>query len=232
MYELYEAPDMFLAEGGSYHPLCPVEDEYVAGEIVNRWFHREQSRRLMNLHEAEMLEFDATLGELLYRRKQMLCRLGRNGGWSLWLRQQNIQRSTADRLVAQYAESYGLTDELRHRETIEPLQGNVCLAANRTSKRLKNMLKTPRSRMMFVNCLADRFGLGVDFGGDGSVHLSLSAPNSEEDCSDRVPSVLQVLDNGTVAPANYELKDEGDENVFLPTSGSRPAAPKSSRKVE
>ncbi len=87
MYELYATPDMFLSESGSYRPLCPVDDEFVAGEIVNRWFHREQSHRLKDLHEREMLEFDATLGELLFRRKQMLCRLGRTGQWSSWLRQ-------------------------------------------------------------------------------------------------------------------------------------------------
>ena len=86
MYELYAAPDMFLAEGGSYYPLCPVEDEYVAGEAVTRWFHREQSRRLKDLHETEMLKFDAELAELLFRMKQKISRLGRNGGWSVWLR--------------------------------------------------------------------------------------------------------------------------------------------------
>jgi len=232
MYELQPPPEMFLTEGGSYRPLCPIDDKFVAGEIVNRWFHREQSRRLMNMHEAKMLEFDETLGELLYRRKQMLCQPGRNGQWSLWLRQQNIQRSTADRLVAQYAASYGLTDELRHRNIAAPLEANVCLAASRVCKRLKNTLRSPRSRMMFINSLANRFGLGVDFVGDGYVHLSLSLPSSEEDCSNRVPNVLQVLDDGTVVPADYELKDGGDENVFLATSGSRLAALKSLGKVE
>jgi len=41
-----------------------------------------------------------------------------------------------------------------------------------------------------------------------------------------------VLDDGTVVPADYELKDGGDENVFLATSGSRLAALKSLGKVE
>ena len=162
MYELYAPPEMFLSEDGCYCPLCPVEDEYVAGEIVNRWFHREQSRRLANMHETEMLQFDATLGELLYRRKQMLCRPGRNGEWSRWLRQERIARSSADRLVAQYAESYGLSDELQHREITEPLQGNVSLAAHRVFKRLKKMLKTPGARMTFIRVLADLFQLSVD----------------------------------------------------------------------
>ena len=154
MYELYATPEMFLNENGRYQPLCPVEDQFVAGEIVNRWFHREQSRRLKDMHEIEMLKFDAELAELLFRRKQMLCHPGRSGEWSLWLRQQKISRSTADRLVAQYAEAHGLADELRHRQIVHPLEGNVSLAASRVYKRLKHMLSTPWSKMVFLRCLA------------------------------------------------------------------------------
>ena len=224
MYELYAAPDMFLAEGGSYYPLCPVEDEYVAGEAVTRWFHREQSRRMKDLHETEMLKFDAELAELLFRMKQKISRLGRNGGWSVWLRQQNIQRSTADRMVAQYAESYGLTDELRHRETIEPLQGNICLAASRTSKRLKNMLKSPRSRISFVSALADLFQLTVDWeNGPESVRLSIPPPVDENDLSScRVPNVFE-LNGDKFVPVDYELKTaEDDERTPVVMPDVRP----------
>ena len=213
MYELYAAPEMFLSENGCYRPLCPVEDEFVAGEIVNRWHHREQSRRLKDLHEREMLEFDTTLAELLFRRKQMLSRPGRNGQWSLWLRQQKISRSTADRLVAQYAASHGLADELRHREIAEPLEGNVCFAAYRTHKRLKNMLSTPRSQMVFLRCLADRLRARSRIELDGSVRLSLSPPFSDDDNSCRVPNVIQVLEDGSVVPVDYELRDEEGTTV-------------------
>jgi predicted nucleic acid-binding protein len=204
---------MFLSEDGCYQPLCPVEDQYVAGEIVNRWFHREQSRRLKDMHELEMLKFDAELAELLFRMKQKLSRLGRNGQWSLWLRQQKISRSTADRLVAQYAESYGLNDELRHREIIEPLQGNVCLAASRTFKRLKNMLKTPRSRMIFIRVLADLFQLTVDWEGRvDSVRLSIPAPVDEDSPENYlVPNTIEMQPDGTLKPVNYELKETEEE---------------------
>lgn len=83
MDEHFYSPEILIAEDGSYRPLCPVTDEYVAGEIVNRWYHREQSRRLKDLHEGEMLGYDAELAELLFRMKQKLSRLGRNGQWSL-----------------------------------------------------------------------------------------------------------------------------------------------------
>jgi len=212
MHELYIPSEMLLNDDGYYRPLCPVEDEFVAGEVINHWFHREQSRRLKDLHEREMLEFDATLAELLFRRKQMLSRIGRNGQWSLWLRQFRISRSTADRLVGQYAESHGLAGELRHREIIEPFEGNVCIAAIRTCKRLKNMLSTPRSRMMFITCLADRLGLSVDFGLDGSARLSTPPPVSEEVIDNRVPNVMRITDDGLAVPVDYELKDDGGED--------------------
>jgi hypothetical protein len=168
----------------------------------------------MNMHEGEMLEFDATLGELLYRRKQMLCRLGRNGQWSLWLRQQGMSRSTADRLVTQYAESYGLTDELRHREITEPLEGNVCLAASRASKRLKNMLKTPRSRMTFIKVLADVFGLGIEYGETDSVRLTMPPPLDATSINQRVPNIIRISDDGKVVPANYELWAAEEDSVL------------------
>lgn len=215
MDEHFISPEILLSEDGSYRPLCPVEDEFVAGEIVNRWFHREQSRRLKDLHEREMLEFDATLAELLFRRKQMLCRLGRGGQWSLWLRQQRISRSTADRLVAQYAESHGLAGELKHRDVAEPIEGNVCLAAIRVFKRLKNMLCTPLSRMIFIRCLAYKFQLEAEMGADGSVRLSTPPPANEEELSRFVPHVIQIDDSGRVVPVDYELKKNRSEVATL-----------------
>jgi hypothetical protein len=64
--------------------------------------------------------------------------------------------------------------------------------------------------MIFIRCLADRFGLGVEFGEDGSTLLSFSPPSSDGDISDRVPNVIQVLDDGSVVPVDYELRNEGD----------------------
>jgi hypothetical protein len=65
---------------------------------------------------------------------------------------------------------------------------------------------------MFLSCLADRFGLGVDFNEDGSVRLSTPPPVSEESIDYRVPNVIQIADDGTVVPVNYELADECDED--------------------
>lgn len=222
MGEHFFSSEMLLNEDGYYCPLCPVDDEWVPGEIVNRWHHREQSRHLKDLHEREMLELDAVLAELLFRRKQTLCRYGRNGQWSRWLRQQKISRSTADRLVAQYAASYGLADELRHREIVEPLRPSIGVTAIRVVKRVKKLLNTPRSRMTFLSCLADLFGLGVETKEDGSMLLSLRSPSNETASSDRVPNVMHVLEDGSVAPVNYELRNDDEDEFPIMRVGSRP----------
>ena len=77
----------------------PVSDEYLAGETVFLWSTREHFRRQMNIQRAEVLKADSILGELLFRMKRKLSRMGRNGGWSEWLRQNKISRASADRLV-------------------------------------------------------------------------------------------------------------------------------------
>jgi len=55
-------------------------------------------------------------------------------------------------------------------------EGNVCLAACRTGDKFELTLKTPRSKMIFLRCLADRFGFEVDLELDGSVRLSTPPP--------------------------------------------------------
>src|ERR1017187_2984248 len=144
----------------------PVSGENLPGEIIKQWSFRQTFRRAMCVQEAEILKRDAVLGELFFQMKRKLCRVGRNGGWSEWLRQQEIPRSTADRLALDYAEFYGLNDEFPDHEG-EPREVKICQAAYRTADRLENMLKSPQSRMLFVRCLADFFELSVEFEGDG-----------------------------------------------------------------
>jgi hypothetical protein len=43
--------------------------------------------------------------------------------------------------------------------------------------------------------------------------LPACAPVSDEDIDYRVPNVIQIADDGSVVPVNYELKDE-DEADF------------------
>jgi hypothetical protein len=201
----------------------PGHDDYLSGEIIFQWHQRKSLQREMSVQQAKLSKMDGVLSGLLFEQKKRLSRLGRNGGWSKWLSQHKIPRSTADRLVMEHVEFFGLQHELPQRERVEPLEGNISQAAYRVSDRHEQMLKTPRSRMMFMSCLADRFGLGVDFGEDGSVRLSTPPPLSKEDIDYRVPNVIDMQQDGTVKPVDYELADDGgvvNTTPLLPPSSS------------
>jgi hypothetical protein len=196
-------------------PWSYEDDSTLVYEIVTKWIDRESHRRDMHFHKNEVLKRDAVLGELLFVMKHKLCRLGRRGGWSAWLKERRISRSTADRLVQEHAEFHGLSGELLHRDITEPLEGNVCLAAHRTADRLDNILKSSRSRMNFVKVLADLFGLTVDWEGEG-VRLTIPPPVEEDDWMKNAPDIFELGPDGEAKPVDYELvQGEEEESAFL-----------------
>jgi hypothetical protein len=170
----------------------------------------------MTSQEVELLKIDGILSGLLYEQKKRLSRLGRNGCWSQWLRQHKIPRGTADRLTMEHVEFFGLEHEVPRRVRVEPLEGNVCLAACRTGDKFELTLKTPRSKMIFLRCLADRFGFEVDLELDGSVRLSTPPPLNEEEFDNTVPPVMTTAEDGTEVPVDYELQEtHEEEGAFL-----------------
>ncbi len=189
----------------------PGHDDYLSGEILTQWHHRKSFLRVMTGLQAEVSRIDGVISGLFFEQKQRLSRQGRNGAWSGWLRQNNIPRSTADRLVLEHVEFFGLQNELPHRERAEPLLGNISIAACRTSDKFDQMLKSTRSKIVFLSCLADRLGLEVDTDFNASVRLFAPSPEKPEDIDCRVPNVMQITDDGLVVPINYELQDDDGE---------------------
>jgi hypothetical protein len=163
--------------------------------------------------QAEVSRIDGVLSGLLYDQKKRLSRQGRNGGWNRWLTEHKIPRATADRLCMEHVEFFGLQHELPRRERPEPLEGNISQAACRVSDRHEQMLKSPRSRMKFLTCLADRLGVSVEFGDEGSIRLSTPLPEKPEDIDYRVPNVIQVEEDGSIVPVDYELPDDENDSV-------------------
>lgn len=193
-----------------------VDDAYLAGETVRAFANRRHLARTMNEYKSEVKKADAVLAPLLYRMKCRLSRVGRNGRWHAWLKQNKIERSCADRLVLEFAESIGRRYELPSRYISEPLQGNISLAAHRTSERVEKKLTSPWSRMQYITCLANLLDLSVDWDG-ASVRLGPPAPcdlSDAEIC--RVPNVMEMLEDGTIKPIDYELQEE--ETTDFPPS--------------
>ena len=58
----------------------PGSDDYLAGEIVFQWNHREHVRRMMGEQQKDLDKVDSVLAGLLFEMKQQLSKLGRNGG--------------------------------------------------------------------------------------------------------------------------------------------------------
>lgn len=193
---------------------APGNDGYLSGEIVSQWFQRKSLQREMTGLQAELSRMDGVLSGLLYEQKKRLCRLGRNGGWSRWLKQNHIPRATADRLTLEHIEFFGLHDELPKRERFELPAWEITRAAHEVSERHLNMLKAPDAKITFLRCLADRLGVAVEYSADGSIHLSTPPPEKPEDIDYRVPNVIQIDDSGKVVPVNYELR-EGEEDSVL-----------------
>jgi hypothetical protein len=192
----------------------PGHDDYLSGEILSQWHHRKSFLREMTGLQAEVSRIDGVISGLFFEQKQRLSRLGRNGGWSKWLKRHNIPRSTADRLVMEHVEFFGLQHELPKRERPEPLLGNITIAACRVSDKHEQMLKSTRSKIVFLSCLADRLGLEVDTDFNGSVRLSAPSPEKPEDIDYRVPNVIQIDNSGKLMPVNYELQ-EGNGDTQL-----------------
>jgi hypothetical protein len=195
--------------GDNIH-LCSktVDDAFLAGEAVQAFANRRHLARTMNEYKSEIQKVDAVLAPLLYRMKCRLSHLGRSGRWHAWLKQNKIERSCADRLVLSYAESLGRRYELSSRYIPEPLEANISLAAHRASGRVEKKLTSTRSRMQFLYCLAGLLDLSVDWDRD-SVRLGPPAPcdlSDAEIC--RVPNVIELLEDGTARPIDYELQDE------------------------
>jgi len=215
MKEVNAIQQSFLDPDGLNPFPTMVTDEYLSGEIVFLWSAREHSKHLMTVHKDDMLKSDAVLGELLFRQKRELCRLGRNGGWLQWLTQNRISRSIADRLALEHAEFYGLTDELPHRNNADPIEGRVCQAACRAADHLNKFLPSPKSRMAFVQVLAGLFELQVEREGD-SVRLNFPPPQDDVKWENMVvPNVVMIGDDGVPKPVNYELRNGDDEASAL-----------------
>lgn len=205
-------PSFFNPDGLNPYSLT-VTDEFLCGEIVRLWLAREHSKHLMSVYKDEMLDSDAVLGELFFRQKHKLCRAGRSGGWHQWLKQNRISRSVADRLALEFAEYYGMADELEHRNVAAPTEGHIFQRARRTADYLTKSLPSPRSRMTFLQVLADLLDLQANWE-DGAVRLSIPPPEDEEKWKNVVvPPVMIIGENGHPVPVDYELKSAETEKL-------------------
>jgi hypothetical protein len=154
-------------------PQIPVCDTYQSVDLQDPTFLDAEIRKLWDIHKqyecgfkserTKMLHVGNSLGELLHAAKALLATVGRSGRWSAYLRQLGINRCSADRLVARFAEAKGLTEKPPHRAVSEPSDTEISKLAHRVLQRVESKLPSARSRYDLIRCLTYLFELEYQY---------------------------------------------------------------------
>lgn len=158
-----------------------LQDEtFLTENIGHLWEWRQGYSIDAERNRKSIRGIDATLGQMFFNLKLILAKPGRNGGWSSWLAEHNISRSTADRLVRRFAKAHGINDKLSHDPISEPTEVEVSKLSATVWRRVEGTLTTPRSRYDFLRCLMLRFGLTGTAQEHGVLLLDPDYVNEEE----------------------------------------------------
>ncbi len=127
----------------------------------------------------ELRQIRASLAARLCQMKGLLCQAGRAGQWRSWLRQQDIPRSTADRLASRHVETLGIDNEANvpSGAISEPGEANADKLANSMWLRVGKLLTTAESTLRFIRCIVAASGLAHEWREEGLV-IFKPAPNA------------------------------------------------------
>src|ERR1700744_3727019 len=75
----------------------PDEEARLTAEVETLWANHQRVNGLKKTSSADLRRIRAELGEKLFEVKQVVCKPGRSGNWSSWLKARGISRATADR---------------------------------------------------------------------------------------------------------------------------------------
>jgi len=139
-------------------PEPPVHDETaLTAEITELWRRHTDHAVSMRNQSQSLRSLRDELGKKLAEMKQVLARPGRNGQWSGWLKERQIPRATADRLVAKHQRSLN-PDRNRLTEAIsEPTEEEIQTLVDKITPKLRQVLRTPTSVYRFVELLSASF---------------------------------------------------------------------------
>ncbi|PSH02783.1 MAG: hypothetical protein CXZ00_15650 [Acidobacteria bacterium] len=136
--------------------LIPTEtEEKLTAEITELWAVHTDAQSVVKKTQQELKAIRQNLGERLYAMKQILAKPGCQGGWSSFLEQHQISRTTADRLVATHAMSLTGTTGL-----IKPLSDEkIDQFVEAVWKRLEKKLGTKQAVYAFLVRIIAESGL-------------------------------------------------------------------------
>jgi hypothetical protein len=136
------------------------ETEQVGDEIASLWSAHVNAKNLSRATNEELRAIRAKLGVQLCQMKGSLARAGRDGLWSGFLREHQIPRATADRLVLRHLRSLNPSANCVTESISEPTEQDVARCFNAILPRLRRTLKTQTSVYNFVIMLASHYECG------------------------------------------------------------------------
>jgi hypothetical protein len=122
-------------------------------EIVQLWqVHGDYQKSIK--HDTEKFRvLRNELGKLLHQMKGLLARPGRGGQWSAWLKEREIPRSTADRLVQRYEHSLNPNVNRTIGSISELTEEEIQKLFFKVLRKLRPVLRTQQSVYRFVDLL-------------------------------------------------------------------------------
>ncbi len=155
----------------------------LTAEIVQLWqVHGDWQRSIK--HETEQFRaIRSELGKLLHQVKELLARPGRNGQWCSWLKDREIPRATADRLVQKYVRSLRPPANCLIESISEPTEEEIEKAFFKVLPKLRRVLRTPQGFYRFVDLLTLSFdGIGRRVTEEGILIVKPSENAKSENC--------------------------------------------------
>jgi len=212
------------AQPGTAQPDDGAIETLLTEEISSLWTEHTRLSADRKVTSKELRLLRARLAQRLYEMKALLARPGCGGEWRGWLRERGIPRSSADRLVARYAESLG-TDKQEELpsgaipESATPTAER--LAASVWSSSLRRVLVTAESVFRFLASIAQISGIPHEQRAEGLMIFSPMTKAADEvpasaPAADQAP---QPAEGGSAVPA----EDSPAEPAPQP-SGDTPAA--------
>jgi hypothetical protein len=147
------APDVPQPDGAS------PDEANLNAEITELWrLHTDYKGSIKNQTE-NLRSLRTELGKLLHQMKALLAKPGRGGQWSAWLKERQISRATADRLVTKYERSLNPELNCLNEAIPEPTEEQIQMLLNNVAPKLRRVLRTPASAYRFIDLLTSSFAL-------------------------------------------------------------------------
>ena len=142
-------------------PPATTDSENDLGEsIASLWFAHGNAKSAARATKEELRILRTKLGEQLHEMKKMLVRPGRDGQWSGFLREHNIPRASADRLVERHLRSLNTDANLLTEPVSEPTEEAVQKLFASVWPKLRRTLRSRQSVDLFIVLLTSQFECG------------------------------------------------------------------------